>query len=260
MILHRTLAWMASTLVLMLSTLPARAVDAPPRPPTSALGKIRDLAVTVRARRALQEDSVLGALNLGVWVENGVASVWGPVPSDEVGRRAIEKLRTVAGVADIRVDFHHRPRDPDHLLADLTPRPGEALARIDVYKPDSGRVESLPMPRPTPQPAELAVATAPRPPAPAAVRDRETPRLLAPRPVASVRRQPEAEVVRRPRASLADQVDQVRRADPRFRDIPVRLRGTAVEVRRGDADDAATDLANRLRRIPGVTDVLLTDD
>lgn len=262
MILHRRLVWMGSILVLLLSMLPARAVEAPPRPPASALGKIRDLAVTVRARRALQEDSVLGALNLGVWVENGVAVVWGPVPSQDVGRRALAKLRSVTGIAEVRPDFHLRQPDADRLLADLTPRPVDALARIDVYKPDSARSEPLPMPRAIPQPAELAVATAARPSAhPPAVRDRETPRLLAPRAVASVRRQPEAEVVRRPRASLAEQVDQVRRADPRFRDIPVRLRGTSVEVRRGDGEDeAATELANRLRRLVGITDVLLTDD
>src|SRR5262245_37237540 len=110
--LMRRLTWTAACLALALSTLPARAVDEPPRPPTSALGKIRDLAATVRARRLLEEDRVLRPLNLGVSVDNGVVSVWGPVPSQEVARLAVAKLETIRNVTEVRSNFYLSDNQP----------------------------------------------------------------------------------------------------------------------------------------------------
>lgn len=264
MTLHRTLVWVAGTFVLLLSALPVRAIDVPPRPPTSAPGKIRDLAATVRVRRALQEDSVLAGLNLSVWVENGVASLWGPVPTEEIGRQAVTKLESVRDIAEVRPNLYVRKPEPERLLLAERAPPADSLARIDVFKPDSDQIEPTPPARPAapvPLNAELAAAPPRQSPPRAMAKELATPRLLAPRAVASARRPPEAEVVRRPRANLAEQVEQARRADPRFRDIPVRLNGTSVEVRRAADDDGlALALANALRRIPGLTDVVLTDD
>src|SRR5262245_11256199 len=106
MTLLRTNPWTAACLVLALSTLPARAVEEPPRPPTSALGKIRDLAATVRARRLRDEGRSLRPLRLGVGVDNGVISVWGPVPSKEVARQAIAKLETIRNITEVRPNFY----------------------------------------------------------------------------------------------------------------------------------------------------------
>jgi hypothetical protein len=235
------LLWTAGALAVLLAALPARAIDAPGRPPVSALGKIRDLALTVRARRALQEDRVLSTLNLGVWVENGVASVWGPVPSEQVGRQAVAKLEAVKGVVEVRTDFHVRGPDAGKdQIAGLSPGQG-SLDRFDVFKRD--REEPPPRQPATP----VAVA-------------REAPRLLAPRAVSAPRRQPEAAVVGRERPSLAEQIERLRGADPRFRDVLVRIQGTTLEVRRGDPDEHAVAFANQLRHIRGVTDVILTDE
>ena len=81
--------------LLLTVSAPAGAVDSPPRPPPSALGLIGDLRLTVLARRALQGDPALGRLNLGVRVRDGVATVWGPVPSDAV-------IRASCGQAECR--------------------------------------------------------------------------------------------------------------------------------------------------------------
>ena len=240
MTLTRTHLWTAALLTLALSTLPARAVDEPPRPPTSALGKIRDLAATVRARRLLEEDRVLKALNLGVSVENGVVSVWGPIPSNAVGRQAIAKLETIRNITEVRSNFY---------LTDAPTLTGPE--RVEAAKPEfeTGR---LPQPR---EPANVAVR-----------REQATedaPRLLAPRPLATARQEPIAAVVNlpKPAASLTDLVREARQSEARFRDIAVEVRGQVVLVRRGDSRGRdVMDLVQKLRQIRGVSDVILTND
>ena len=66
--LPRCVVCTAAGLAMALSALPARAAGEPPRPPQSALNKLRDLSATVKARRLLQDDPALARLNLGVEV------------------------------------------------------------------------------------------------------------------------------------------------------------------------------------------------
>src|SRR5205823_4789472 len=67
---------------------------------------LRDMQVTIYARRALLEEPALAALNLGVNVRDGVATVWGPVPNEEIGRKAVKRVEMVQGVLKVRSDFY----------------------------------------------------------------------------------------------------------------------------------------------------------
>jgi hypothetical protein len=240
--LMRQLMWSAALAALALPAGPARAERVePPRPPVSALGKIRDLAATVRARRALQEDPALATLNLGVQVDNGVVSVWGPVPSRDVERQAVARLEAVKGVIEVRPRFYlDQPRDAAPLI-DLA-RPVGAPERVSA-KPgiETGQLPAATVGRDQP-------------------RD-DGPRLFAPRP-ASARPEAAAAVVKlpRPAAPLAEQVRQAQLSEKRFGGIAVELRGTAVLVRRGEAPGRdLMDLVGKLRRIEGISDVILSD-
>jgi BON domain-containing protein len=57
------------------------------------------------ARDKLLADEVLAPLNLGVTVRGGVATLWGTVPSPALAHRAQERIRGVAGLAQIRNDL-----------------------------------------------------------------------------------------------------------------------------------------------------------
>lgn len=230
--LNQGLLWTAASFTLALSALPAWGIDEPPRPPASALGKIRDLAATVRARRLLQEDRVLGPLNLGVAVENGVVSLWGPVPSRDVARQAIAKMETIKGITDVRTNFYFK----DNQSAS-TPE------RIATAKPE---FETGKLPVPQSPPAD------------------EVPKVFAPRPVAAAaRREPPASVVHLPKPadSLTGKVSEARQSEARFRAIAVDVQDTVVLVRRAASPPRdVMDLVQKLRRIPGVSDVILTND
>jgi hypothetical protein len=65
----------------------------------------------------------------------------------------------------------------------------------------------------------------------------------------------------KPAASLAELVNEARQSEARFREIAVEVRGQAVLVRRGGAPGRdVMDLVQVLRRIRGVSDVILTSD
>jgi BON domain len=74
---------------------------------------LADCRLAIRAREALLQDASLRELNLGVSVHNHVATLWGPVPSKPLSRRAVDCVRRVPGVADVvnRLVVES-PRDP----------------------------------------------------------------------------------------------------------------------------------------------------
>lgn len=245
MSLIRSRIWTAAMLALALSALPVRAVSEPPRPPTSALGKIRDLAATVKARRVLQENPALAELNLGVSVENGVAQVWGPVPTTELAREAVVRLEGISGVRQVRSNFYVEDRK-DRRLLDLV-RPEGVPERIEAAKPEI-ETGKLPPLRPA-----VTVGRTTRP-------AENGPTLFAPRAVPSQRSEAAAE---QPRStgSLSEQVRQLQQAEPRFRGIVVEVQNQSLHVRQGNQSGAdVMELVQKLRRLPGVRDVLLSND
>jgi hyperosmotically inducible protein len=236
----KTKLWTTAGLVLVLSTLPGRAVDEPPRPPTMALNKIREMVASVKVKRALQEDRVLAPLNLGVTIDHGIVSVWGPIPSQEVGRQVITKLEAIDGVREVRSSFY---------LPDTGPL--NTTERVEVAKPEieTGRL---------PPPRAPAVAVARR-----EQLSQEGPKLLAPRPRTVSRSEAQATEAKlpKPAVTLTEQVREARQSEARFREIAVEVQGNVVLVHRRDSRSRdVMDFVQKLRRIHGVTDVVLTAD
>jgi hypothetical protein len=223
---------------LLISTAPLAAVEAPARPPSSALGMIRDLRLTVLARRAFQNDRVLGPLNLGVKVHNGVATVWGPVPSSEVARQAVARIEAINGIYEVRSELQMRRPPEKPLYAELG-IPRGAPTRIQVAKPIERPDVANQAQRPTRTTEARSVAQIPQP---AAVK-------------------PVATTTRPAQMSLSAAVEQVKQSDQRFRGIPVNVFGNVVVVgRSGATDEDVTALAQALRRVRGVAEVVVSSD
>ncbi len=216
---------------------PAGAVESPPRPPPSALGLIGDLRLTVLARRALQGDPALARLNLGVRVRDGVATVWGPVPSGAVARRIAATLKSIDGIDEVRSELQVRRPAERPLLADIGIPP--RMPTRTAAKPDTASGTIRPRPR------EAAVVATerkpqPRPATPAAIRGAAPPTPAVPLSIA---------------------VARVRRSEPRFGAILVELRGDVVVINRSGADpEDVTALAQALRRVRGVSEVMVASD
>ena len=242
MILRRYLLCLCVSLALLPSSLRA---ERPLEPPAFALDRIRDLGASVRARRALKDDPALARLNLGISVEDGNASVWGPVPSDAVGRRAVVLLESVRGIRAVRSNFYIETPREQNLLGDLARRP-EMPERFEASKPDVDSETLRRIPRVMP-PAIVTRGSGVAPP---------VPQVFAPRPVAVPARQPDPPVV-----PLGDRIAAIRRDDPRFARIPIVINGTKLQVQQNaGADDVIHDLVDRLRRLPGVTEVELKSE
>jgi hypothetical protein len=64
-----------------------------------------DIRQTARARQALMRDPALAPLNLGIRVRNRVATLWGPVPTAELGFRAERILRSLFEIAEVHNDL-----------------------------------------------------------------------------------------------------------------------------------------------------------
>ncbi len=71
----------------------------PVGPPTS---EAEDWALETRARAALWRDAALADLGLEVIVRDGVATLFGPIPDESLGRRADEVVQNVPGVRGVR--------------------------------------------------------------------------------------------------------------------------------------------------------------
>ncbi len=222
---------------LLLCAAPLGAVEAPSRPPASALGLIRDLRLTVLARRAFQNDRELAPLNLGVRVRDGVATVWGPVPSADTARLVIARLEAITGIDEVRSEL--QVRRPDRPPVPELGIPIRVPTRVEAAKPVERTVECRPgEERPGKLPPMKAL---PLPTQPAPKRDRVTSRPAEP--------------------PLQVAVDRVRQSSSRFRSIPVELRGNVVVITRSGSDDEdVVALAQALRRVRGVAEVILSSD
>jgi hypothetical protein len=233
---RRRLALLAAVLLL------AAAVGAEPLPvPPAARSGLRDLELTVFARRALRADASLGPLNVGVRISDGVATLWGPVPTVEDARRAVKVLETVSGIAAVRSELRLEKGQPNDLLA--LPVPEDPPTRTDAASPDpvSGSLGTLTRRNPaSPPPAPQG-----RPPAIA---------LMAPvtaAPVAPPRAAP----------SPAEAVEALRQSERRFRRIRAEVQGGAVFLHPGDTPrEDVMAFYQVLARVPGVERVVVKSD
>jgi BON domain len=222
--------------------LTAAAAEPPPLPP-AARSRTRDLELTVHARRALRADASLGPLNLGVRVHDGVATLWGPVPTVEDVRRAVQVLEAVSGLAAVRSELRLEKGQPNDLLA--LPVPEDPPTRTDAASPDplSGSLGTLtrrnpanfpPSAGPPPVAALLPPVTA----APAA------PPRAAPAPLAP-----------------AEVVEALRLSERRFRRIRAEVRGGTVFLHPADTPrEDVMAFYQVLAHVPGVERVVVKND
>jgi len=73
---------------------------------------------TLMARDMFFADSRLRPRHLGAQVENGVATIWGPVTTQDMADHAERLVRTVPGIREVRNDCH------------VVPRPDPAVERV----------------------------------------------------------------------------------------------------------------------------------
>jgi hypothetical protein len=72
-----------------------------------------NLQHTLLARHALQQDALLAPLQIGVRVENRVATLWGPVPSADLVKHAVACLRELPELRAVRSELHvELPENP----------------------------------------------------------------------------------------------------------------------------------------------------
>ncbi len=251
----------ATTLLLLAPC--SRAGESSPSQPDVRMG---DLRLTVFVRRTLFEDPELARYNLGVSVRQGVATVWGPVPTEALARRARERLRQVLGIVEVRSELYpgtvedspgKQPSgvEPGFLLS--TPRVHGALAARTGSSPSVAEVADTSAttildaggPRDTPSPSLHEAVTLMPPLAnrdvPTPVAKEPTAVLLTPTPF-------------RAPADLASEVVKLQQRDGRFgrlraevRDGVVYLRGT---VRRSED---LMELAQVIALLPGIDAVRL---
>src|SRR5262249_33648353 len=99
-----------------------------------------DLRLSVLALNALQSDPVLAPLGLGVRVRGGVATLVGPVPSAEVRRLALARLKALPQLAGVRSELFLDPWvDPAEQVTARPPNPTQPTSR-------SGPNRTLPLP------------------------------------------------------------------------------------------------------------------
>ena len=231
-------------LVFACSLLPPAVAAVPPGPGAAAEParvSADDWALTLRARKALRRDERLGPLNVGVTVRDGTARLWGPVPTDDLARRAREVVAAVPGVRGVASEVVVRPGPepaPESGVA-ARPRPSDPVEPLPAVADPTAAVSRFEEPRPDP-PAEPAPAVAP----PATL---DPPAALPTLPAAAP-----VSVVKKESAELAIAAEAIRQADPRYRGLRVTFEGGVARVSGSARPSHAWELAEALSQLPGV--------
>jgi hypothetical protein len=224
--------------------------DAAPKPPS-----VRDLTLTVHARRLLLEDPVLSPLNLNVRIKDNSARLWGLVPTEELRSRARKKIEQMPGVFFVHNEIvvglkppeplqlqpdgptHSEAASPDPVTGSLAVLTGRSPGALDP----SVRQDSQELP---PQAAALG------PPVASGPKDFEQARQV---PAGNDR------VLGIPETgpdAVDAAIERIRAADPRFRAVPI-LRRDAALILHATSDQAelAMALARQLAHVPGIESV-----
>ncbi len=217
--------------VLFLSRAPRLAAQSP-----AAL----DMDQTLLARQALQDDPALAPLDLGVRVHNGVARLFGPVPSPALARRAVACLQALPALTGVRNELFPDPWDYDPSPA------GAAAALRPPGRPDEARwAPSTPTVHSTSrQKGEAPPQTVP----PVAVP------LPAPPPAGPTPAPPE------PSRDIAGAVRRLQQGQERFHRVRVAVEGSRV-ILSGTAPAwrDVFELSQALTQIPGVGEVTIRE-
>ena len=119
---------------------------------------IDDIVQTIRVRQILHEDEELRSQNIGVTVEKGIAVLWGPVTTLDLGLRAESCLRGIPEIRNVKNELivqelplrfatdSSRPRPAPGMPIDSPPRLPPAAPptsrRVDVRERHSSMTSS----------------------------------------------------------------------------------------------------------------------
>jgi hypothetical protein len=263
---------------------PASSHGLPPTP--------KDNQFTLYARQALAQDEQLAPWNLGVTVRAGVANVWGTAPNLATARRAVERVRQVPGLIEVRneirivaaeemiedggssndrgskvVDRGSRIEDRRSKIeaerplyrarsSTFDPRSFQSGAATASYKNAPSNPPALmpPIPVPVGQSAVHQVRREGEAGAPAYPAEPVGQTLLSASPDKSVR--PTASPSRSGR--LAEMVLQVRQGDVRYRLIQFEIRGGTIRLwSPRNQGESLFAMAQSVSRLPGVERVIV---
>lgn len=236
---------------------------AQPGSSTSSSSVEIDCRLTVLARQALYQDETLAPLNLGVSVRNHVATLWGPVASAALSRRAANRLRSVPGIENVVNQLVvEDPRDP--LVEFLkTPRPRKLTPVLEAPGVDGSRPAGSPSSR---------VTTAPKPVPVAVLAEREIRQGATPSRLSSLESERKI-VVTMPTIPLPTppansvSLDELIQSVEHLRQGNVRLSRVRAEVEAGTVRlrgsvqswEDLFELARGISLLPGVERVILQD-
>jgi osmotically-inducible protein OsmY len=216
----------------------------------------RDTKLTLLARQALQADRELAPHNLGVSVQDRAATLWGPVPSVALARRAEILLRNLAELVEVHNELHLDPTQDPGPTKSSPPRPREPS--FQKTKPTgSAALTGFPRER-----AKVAVGQEEQRAPP----DKKTlvlPPITIPTP-AGARQSPADPVrgdqtrARKTAGGLTEALGQLRKRNPQFRSVQTEIRGRLVYVR-GTAgqSEQVSQFAQAIAELPGVERVVL---
>ncbi|MBI1914339.1 MAG: BON domain-containing protein [Planctomycetes bacterium] len=255
-------ARLLTTLLVLLSGVPALA-----EPPTRRQAP-HDLELELHARRALQKDKALVPYNLFVRVEQGVATVSGAVPSPELAGRAVQALKKVRDIHDVRdhtrVETFEAEESLRSLLAGLSgalPFDAQQLLSLDRPEDDgSGMSAATRGERSLRETFTARPETPARPPAsfgpPVVLSIPTTPTgtpLLSSHPGPTGRT---VSLLTRTDGDLRSEVERLLGADDRFSNLRSEIRQGVVTLRgRIAGAEHLIRLAGILSRVPGVREV-----
>ncbi len=202
----------------------------------------RDVRQTVHARQALLQHPELARLNLGVSVRERVATLWGPVPSAELGLKAERVLRNLFELAAVRNEL-----EVSDTLEAVTPAylPNQ-LPATPPRPPDVA-----PMPSAIPETAPVRPAPALKQPA----ADAELPTIALPNTGALPARMP---VTPEQAQGLPQAIDALFQSKDAYRSVRYSLRDRRVYLRGASHDPALLhEIAQAIARLPGVEGVFV---
>jgi BON domain len=204
-----------------------------PRAAESSATTLRDLQLTIQVRRALTGDETLAPLSIGVRVEKGVATLWGPAPSAAAAMRCLTTAKTVPGLDEVRSEMWIAP-SAEAIVGPFRPPQDEKPKRTDAAP---GRLTACPA-------DESPPATSGKPQSPV--------RLALPQFGAQAAEGAQEESGN----ELIEAFSRLRKKEERFGQLDAALRGDSVIVT-GFVNRAADliDFEQALRALPGVRQI-----
>lgn len=213
---------------------PAALADSAPG--RSAQDRIRDLETQVRARQQLAADEELAPFNLGVSVRDGVAVVWGPVPSPEMKARALAAVENVRGIYKVQSEMYVTRTagtlvTPSYALT-LPDAPQTSASAMPDWR--TGKLPALP--------GQLSSNKGDEPTGP--------PKSVLLLPAVAA---PDEG----PNGELASALEGIRKGDERYRLIQYEMKNGAIYLRGTAKPEHVMAFAQAISRVPGVGRVVL---